>query len=56
MSDQTTPDATTVAADLAEILNRVDMAIFYYPRELVTAGKVRAALGEMIRELTGRGA
>lgn len=46
------PRLTTVA-DLAEILSRVDLAIFYYPRELKTAGRVRDGLAEMIRELKG---
>jgi hypothetical protein len=39
------------AETLAENLERIDKAIFYYPRELHTAGKVRMAIMETIREL-----
>jgi hypothetical protein len=50
---QPTTDAWAVcqAETLAENLERIDRAIFYYPRELHTAGKVRMAIMETIREL-----
>jgi GTPase Era involved in 16S rRNA processing len=43
--------AVCQAETLAENLERIDKAIFYYPRELHTAGKVRMAIMETIREL-----
>jgi hypothetical protein len=49
----TTPDnwAQCKAATLAGELERLDKLIFHYPRILETAGKVRAAISETIREL-----